>query len=156
MPLDTISPCSGSGRHRSCGALREDTLTRRKQAKQQGPTIAGAEFAQEVARIADANRGEDVVILDLRGISSVADFFVIATATSDRQMRGIIDQVEEYGLRVGQNRYGLSGYDSSTWMLADYVDVVIHLFDPARRRYYDLELLWGDAPRLEWARPATA
>lgn len=118
--------------------------------------MSGVDFAREAARIADDNRAEDVVVLDLRGISSVADFFVIATATSDRQMRAIVDQVEEYGHNVGQKRYGLSGYDSSSWMLADYVDVVIHIFDAERRRYYDLELLWGDAPRVEWARSATA
>ncbi len=96
-----------------------------------------------------------MVILDLRGISSVADFFVIGTSTSDRQMRAIVDHIEEYGARVGQAPYGVSGYESATWMLADYVDVVIHLFNADRRRYYDLELLWGDAPRVEWRRSAT-
>jgi len=87
-------------------------------------------------------------------MSSVADFFVIATATSDRQMRAIADHIEDYGRQVGQQPYGVSGYDSATWLLADYVDVVVHLFDPQRRRYYDLELLWGDAPRVEWRDPA--
>lgn len=114
----------------------------------------GQQFAIEAARIASDNRAEDVVVLDLRGLSSVADFFVIATATSDRQMRAIIDQIEEAGLRVGQRPFGTSGLDTSTWMLADYVDVVIHIFSPDRRRYYDLELLWGDAPRVDWQRPA--
>lgn len=120
------------------------------------PSITGLEFAREAARLAHANHAEDVVILDLRKLSSVADFFVIATGTSDRQMRAIIDQLEEQGNRVGQQRYGLSGYESATWLLADYVDVVIHLFDAERRRYYDLELLWGDAPRIEWRRSAIA
>lgn len=118
--------------------------------------LAAPDFAREMARLADDNRAEDVVVLDLRGISTVTDFFVIATATSDRQMRAIVDQVEQYGLTVGQKRYGVSGYDSSSWMLADYVDVVLHLFDAEHRRYYDLELLWGDAPRVEWARSASA
>lgn len=120
------------------------------------PATSGQEFAKEAARIAEGMRAEDVIILDLRGLSSVADFFVIATGTSDRQMRAIADEIEEYGRSIGQKPYGLSGYDSPTWLLLDYVDVVIHLFDPAKRHYYDLELLWGDAPRIEFHEPVTA
>lgn len=120
------------------------------------PAVSGLQFAREVARLAADNRADDVVVLDLRGLSSVTDFFVIGTGTSDRQMRAIIDQIEEYGKRVGQTRFGLSGYDTATWLLADYVDVVIHLFDAQRRQYYDLELLWGDAPRIDWRQSASA
>src|SRR5512138_703431 len=115
----------------------------REEAAKSAPS--GLEFAKEAARIAEDMRAEDVVILDLRGISSVADFFVIGTGTSDRQMRAVADQIEEYGRGVGQKPYGVSGYDSPSWLLLDYVDVVVHLFDPAKRHYYDLELLWGDA-----------
>jgi len=120
------------------------------------PCVSGLQFARAVARIAADNRAEDVVILDLRGLSSVTDFFVIATGTSDRQMRAVIDQIQEYGRKIGQARFGLSGYDSATWVLADYIDVVVHLFDADRRRYYDLDLLWGDAPRIDWRPSASA
>ena len=120
------------------------------------PAMSGLEFAKEAARIAEEMHAEDVIILDLRGISSVADFFVIGTGTSDRQMRAIAEEIEEYGRGVGQRPYGVSGYDSPTWLLLDYVDVVIHLFDPAKRHYYDLELLWGDAPRIERGEAVTA
>jgi len=118
--------------------------------------MGGLEFAKEAARIAEEMHAEEVLILDLRGLSSVADFFVIGTGTSDRQMRAIADEIEQYGRGVGQKPYGRSGYDSPTWLLIDYVDVVIHLFDPAKRHYYDLELLWGDAPRIEWQQAVTA
>jgi ribosome-associated protein len=117
--------------------------------------VAGIEFARQVARLAADNRAEDVVILDLRELSAIADFFVIATGTSDRQMRAIADQVEEYGARIGQRVYGRSGYENATWLLVDYVDVVLHLFDAERREYYDLELLWGDAPRIDWQQAGT-
>ncbi len=116
----------------------------------------GLNFAIEAARIADDNRAEDVVVLDLRGISSIADFFVIGTGTSDRQMQAVIDQIEVFGRKVGQKPLGYNGRESDTWVLADYVDVVIHMFSREKRRYYDLELLWGDAPRVEWQRAATA
>lgn len=112
--------------------------------------MTSLEFAKAVARLAADNRAEDVVILDLRNLSSIADFFVIATGSSDRQMRAIADQVKEYGAHLGQRLFGRSGYENATWLLVDYVDVVLHLFDAERRQYYDLELLWGDAPRIAW------
>jgi len=114
------------------------------------PAVAGIDFARQVARIAADHRAEDVVILDLRGLSAIADFFVIATGTSDRQMRAVAEAVEEYGSTMGQRVYGRCGYESATWVLVDYVDVVVHIFDKERRQYYDLELLWGDAPRVSW------
>lgn len=114
------------------------------------PLVDATEFARRIARLAAENRSEDVTILDLRGLTSIADFFVIATGTSDRQMRAVADAVEELGDQLGWHRYGISGYDSASWLLADYVDVVIHLFDAQHRHYYDLELLWGDAPRIAW------
>lgn len=120
------------------------------------PAMSGEQFAREAARIAEEMRAEDVVILDLRGISPVADFFVIGTGTSDRQMRAVADEIEQFGKKVGQKPYGVSGYNSSAWLLMDYVDVVIHLFDPVKRGYYDLELLWGDAPRIDWHEAVTA
>ena len=94
--------------------------------------------------------------MDLRGISSVTDFTVVVTGTSERQMRAVADRLLEYGRKVGQKPYGLSGQDSATWILVDFVDVVVHVFAAPHRAYYDLELLWGDAPRLEWRRSETA
>ncbi len=118
--------------------------------KKKKPSVEGIEFAKAVARIAEEHRAEDVVILDLRGLTSIADFFVIGTGTSDRQARAVIDRIDTYCEEAGQDRFGLSGYETATWVLADYVDVVVHMFDAEHRRYYDLELLWGDAPRVEW------
>jgi ribosome-associated protein len=114
------------------------------------PAVTGIDFAKQIARLAADNRAEDVIILDLRKLSAIADFFVIATGTSDRQMRAVANAVDEYGATVGQRAFGRSGYDNATWVLVDYVDVVLHIFDAERRQYYDLELLWGDAPRISW------
>jgi ribosome-associated protein len=113
-------------------------------------TDKALQFAKQAARIAYDNRSEDVTILDLRGLTAIADFFVIATGSSDRQMRAVVDEIDEFAAEIGEKRYGLGGYDSTSWILADYVDVVIHVFDEQRRRFYDLELLWGDAPRIDW------
>lgn len=114
------------------------------------------QFAVEVARIAHDNKSEDVTALDLRGISPVTDFVVIGTGTSDRQMRAVANMVVEYGHKLGERPFGVAGYENAAWILLDYVDVVFHLFNKPYRSYYDLELLWGDAPRLEWIRSETA
>lgn len=114
------------------------------------------EFARRAARIADEMRAEDVVVLDLRGLSPVTDFFVICTGTSDRQMRALADEIRESARRLGRRPFGVEGYERAQWILMDFVDVVIHIFDEPRRNYYDLELLWGDAPRVEWSLPASA
>lgn len=108
------------------------------------------EFARSAARIATEQRTLDVEILDLRGVSTFADFFVIGTGTSDRQMHAVMDFVREHAARVGRKPFKVSDSRSAHWMLADYVDVVIHLFDEQHRDYYDLAGLWGDAPRIQW------
>ena len=120
------------------------------------PNPSAQQFAVELARIAHDNKSEGVIALDLRGISSVTDFVVIGTGTSDRQVRSVADRVVEYGKKVGERPYGFSGYDSAAWILLDYVDVVFHIFSRPYRSYYDLELLWGDAPRIEWSRSESA
>ena len=84
------------------------------------------------------------------------DITVIATGTSDRQMRAVADIVLAYGRKVGRRPLGFAGYESATWIVIDYVDVVFHIFAKPHREYYDLELLWGDAPRIQWARSESA
>lgn len=110
----------------------------------------------ELARLTEDYKCSDVVALDLRGISGIMDFAILATGTSQRQLRAVADHVLAYGKRLGQRPFGLSGYDSSSWVVIDFFDVVVHLFTKPYREYYDLELLWGDAKRLTWARAETA
>jgi ribosome-associated protein len=114
------------------------------------------QFAIEIARIAHELHAEAVVVLDLRELTAIADFFVICTGTSDRQMQAVVDHIDEFADEHGQKRFGLAGYETARWILADYVDVVVHVFDAKRRLFYDLELLWGDAPRVEWQKPEKA
>ena len=108
------------------------------------------QFALDCARIADENKAEDIVVLDLRGRSPICDFFVICTGTSDRQMQAAADYMAEHAKKVSQPRLSTSGYEQGIWILIDFVDVLAHLFDEAHRRYYDLELLWGDCPKIPW------
>ena len=105
--------------------------------------------AKVAARVAEENRAQNVVILDMRDLSSMVDYFVLADGTSRRQLHAIseeIDRVLEKDL--GDRRLGIEGYQESRWILLDYGDVVIHLFDPETRAYYALEDLWAGARRV--------
>ena len=108
------------------------------------------EFAQVAARLADARHCTDIAVLDLQGTSPATDYFVIATGTSDRQMRTVADEISEAGRECGFKRFGRAGYDQGRWILLDFVTVVVHLFDSEYRDYYDLELLWGDAEKIDY------
>jgi len=109
-------------------------------------------LARQAARTARDRHSTDIVVLDLRGISPVTDYFVIFTGTSDRQMRAVADEILELGAKSGQAAMNVSGMNSAKWILLDFFDVVVHIFDDEYRKYYDLELIWGDAPRLNWQR----
>jgi len=108
------------------------------------------ERAKICARIADEKKAEDIVILDLRSCNYVTDFFVIATGRNERQRTAIAAEVIRQMAQVGEQPLGATGERASQWILLDYVDFVIHIFSPEARALYDLELLWGDAPRLGW------
>ena len=117
--------------------------TRKKKALDQAKA-----FALAAAKVAAERHCSEIVVLDLSGKSPATDFFVIATGTSDRQMRTVADEINEAAKKVHFQRFGRAGYEQARWILLDYVDVVIHIFDSEYRDYYDLELLWGDAERL--------
>ncbi len=110
--------------------------------------------AVAAAQIADQLRGQNVLILDLTGITAIVDFFVIATGTSQRQMHAIADEVNrKLKHEDGNRRISIEGYRTEgNWILTDYGDVVLHVFTPDGRLLYNLEQLWADAPRIEWPR----
>jgi len=92
------------------------------------------------------------VVLDLRGLTYITDFFVIVSGRNERQLQAMSQAIQEEMARRGVRPIGIEGAQGSRWILLDYGDVVAHLFDREWRRLYDLELLWGDAPRLTWRR----
>lgn len=114
------------------------------------------QLAIQLARIVHDDKCESVTVMDLRGLSPVTDFFVICSGTSNRQMRTAADHAIEHGKAINEPPFSKSGTESATWILIDFVDVVLHIFTPEHRDYYDLELLWGDAPRIEWAAATSA
>ncbi len=116
--------------------------------------IKARSFAIDAARMLDDDQCEDVIVLDVRGLSHLSDFIVIGSGTSDRQMRSAAADVADLGRQQGHSAVRQSVDDRTTWHVVDFVDVVVHVFEPNTRAYYDIEMLWGDAARLDWKRTA--
>lgn len=91
-----------------------------------------------------------MVVLDVAGLSPVCDYFVIATGTSGRQMRSVAEDVMALAEQRDFAPISHSGTEGDNWILADCVDVIVHIFNEESRSYYDLDNLWGDARRVEW------
>ena len=112
---------------------------------------AARRFAIDAARLMREDQCAEIVALDLVGVSPICDYFVIGTGTSDRQMRAVADHIKQMAAARGEKPYVVDGYEEGVWIIVDFVDTVIHLFDEERRLYYDLDSMWGDRPRIDWA-----
>ena len=112
---------------------------------QQGNNLPSSlERARLAARTIIDNKGEDVKILDLRGVTQAFDFFVIGSGTSRRQLHSISDEIDDlFEKQLGDARRSVAGYQESRGVVLDYGDVVVHLFEPETREFYALEDLWG-------------
>ena len=107
------------------------------------------------AEAADSKKAFDIMVLDLRGLTSIADYFVICSAGSTTQVDAIADGIDHALAQEGCRPSHIEGMASSTWVLMDYGDVVVHIFDEHTRAYFSLEQMWGDAPGvpLKFAAP---
>lgn len=113
--------------------------------------MTDAEVQQQalgLARAAVDGKAEDLLLLEVASLTTLADYFIICNGSSDRQIRAIADRVEEAAKEMGATLHHREGVEEARWALLDYGDVVVHIFDAATREYYRLEELWADAPRL--------
>lgn len=113
------------------------------------PKEAPGRFAEAVLKILDEKRAEDIVWLDVRGVTDVADEFLIATILNSRQGGAILEACEKEAKRLKVSRLGVEGGPQSSWILLDYGSLVVHLFLPEQRAYYGLEHIWSDAKRKD-------
>lgn len=115
------------------------------------PDAEPIEWAVVAARAADSKAADDVVVLEVGPVMAVCEHFVIASGSNTRQVRTIAEEVEEQ-LKVagGPKPIRMEGFDDLRWVLLDYGDFVVHVFLDETRRYYDLERLWSDVPRVDW------
>lgn len=99
-------------------------------------------------KAADDKHAEDIIVLDMKGISLIADYFLICHGNSDKQVQTIAREIKEKAQENGFEVKRLEGYDEARWILVDLGDIVAHVFHRDERSYYNLERLWGDAPSL--------
>lgn len=108
------------------------------------------QLALAAAQSAEDNKGQNVTVLDLRDQTVIFDYFVIATGSSQRQLRAISDAIDDVLQKeLGHPRLGTEGYQDSKWILLDYGSIIVHLFDTASRDYYALEDLWAGAKKVQ-------
>lgn len=115
------------------------------------PAVVEA-FAIDLARSLEDDRCEEMVLLDVRGLSQVCDYVLVASGTSQRQMKSAAQSLEDLGKERGNAPFRSSADSGTTWVVVDFVDVVVHIFEPEHRLYYDIESLWDNSRRVEWER----
>ncbi|MGA9226257.1 MAG: ribosome silencing factor [Mesobacillus sp.] len=104
------------------------------------------ELLMTAVKAADDKRAEDIMVLNMKGISLIADYFIICHGNSDKQVQAIAREIREKALEMGHDLKRMEGFDEARWVLIDIGDVVVHVFHREERSYYNLERLWGDAP----------
>ncbi|MDQ0216725.1 ribosome-associated protein [Oikeobacillus pervagus] len=104
------------------------------------------ELVVEVAKACDDKRAENIIALNMQGISLIADYFVICHGNSDKQVQAIAREVKERAEKLGYTIKRMEGFNEARWILVDLEDIVVHIFHRDERIYYNLERLWGDAP----------
>ena len=108
------------------------------------------EAAILAARIAEEKKAADIIILFIRDLLFITDFFVICSGRNRRQLRTICQEIEKTLKEKGFRLLGVEGYEQGRWILLDYGSLVVHLFDREMRKFYQLAELWADAPKIEW------
>ena len=127
-----------------------EVMTSKKKTTEQAPLNVSSthERALECARAALDKKAENLKVLDLTRLSGFTDYFVICSGTSDRQVQAIATSIEQHLKKQGAELLNFEGFSEGRWILMDFGDVVVHIFQDALREYYDLENLWSDAPRV--------
>jgi ribosome-associated protein len=116
--------------------------------------LNSTELANKIAEIIFTKKGFDVIVIDLKKLVTFTDYFVVCSADSDVQVKAIADEVDKVLSEQGIKCWHREGLKALTWVLLDYVDVVVHIFKKEAREFYNLEKLWGDAPSEKMTDPA--
>ena len=123
-----------------------------RNANEQAQPILETEAAVKIAaQAASDKKAEEIAVLDLREVATFTEFFLICNGTNPKQVQAIVDAIEDQLRQAGKRPLHIEGYTNAEWILMDYGDFLVHAFNGTARRFYDLERLWRDAPRVEVA-----
>ena len=107
------------------------------------------EMAKVVVEALDEKKGQDIRVIDISNVSVIADYFIICSGSNSNQVQALVDNVEEKMFKAGFNDPKVEGYNTASWILLDYEDVIVHVFDEENRLFYDLERIWRDGKLID-------
>lgn len=111
--------------------------------------MTSLEKAKKIAAILDSKKATDIAVIDIGKLTTLGDYFVIASGSSNTQVKALVDEVDKQFGDMGIEAKRIEGYQTCMWVLMDYEDVIVHVFYQETRQFYALERLWGDAPRVD-------
>ncbi len=111
--------------------------------------MTSLEQARKIVQVMDSKKAKDIRLIKIEGISSLGDYFVVASASNTTQVKAIADEVEDEMTKLGLEPNRVEGRQSAQWIMMDYYDVMVHVFLDEARNFYNLERLWSDAPQLD-------
>lgn len=118
--------------------------------------MTSLERAKEIVKSLDAKKAKDIKLLEIKNLSSLGDYFILASGTSTSQVKSLSDEVEDAMTKQGEEPRKVEGHQSAQWILLDYSDVMVHIFLEETRTFYNLERLWCDAPEIDLSAIITA
>ena len=117
-------------------------------------TLTPRQLALLAAEVCGDKKAKDIVILDVRKVTSISDYFFICSTSNERQARAISDALRVRMREIGKRELGVEGVADGRWVLQDFADIVVHVFHESQREFYDIEGLWADATRVRWKKPS--
>jgi ribosome-associated protein len=117
-------------------------------------TITPRQLALIAAEVCSDKKAKDIVVLDVRKITTISDYFIICSTSNERQARAIADGLRVRMKELGKRELGVEGVADGRWVLQDFADIVVHVFHESQREFYDIEGLWADAKQVRWKKPS--
>lgn len=111
--------------------------------------MTSLEKARQIVKVLDSKKAKDIKLLEIQKLSSLGDYFIIASGSSNTQVKSLADEVEDSMTKLGEEPKRVEGHQSAQWILLDYYDVMVHVFLNETREFYNLERLWCDAPAVD-------
>ena len=113
-------------------------------------TITPRQLALLAAEVCDEKKAKEILVLDVRKITSISDYFIVCSTSNERQARAIADEMRVRMKGLGKREMGVEGIEDARWVLQDFGDIVLHIFHESQREFYDIEGLWADAKQVRW------
>jgi ribosome-associated protein len=117
-------------------------------------TTTPRQLALLAAQVCSDKKAKDIVVLDVRKITTISDYFIICSTSNERQARAITDDLRVRMKEIGKREMGVEGVADGRWVLQDFADIVVHVFLESQREFYDIEGLWADAKQVRWKKPS--